>query len=83
MIQLEVEQIEQLDKEASRAGVSRSEMVRNAVEAMLHPPLDVSLDQRYAEAYPEISLGRDDWGDLDAWHEAASTARAEGERDPW
>ncbi|HUF99791.1 MAG TPA: CopG family transcriptional regulator [Ilumatobacter sp.] len=83
MLQLDVDQIEQLDRQASASGVSRSHLVRQAVAALLHPPSDQSVADRYAQAYPDQSLGTDEWGDLDAWHAAAAASRTTDDRDPW
>jgi hypothetical protein len=83
MVQLRPDQIEQLDRAANRQGTSRSRLVRDAVDASLRPRSDRSVAEQYALAYPDGDSGVDEWGDLDAWHQAAADARVQGERDPW
>lgn len=77
MLQLSEEQIDELDRVAHQQGISRSKLVRDAVDALIDPPSDVTIDEQYARAYPTPSSGLDEWGDLDAWHDAARRARAE------
>ena len=82
MLQLEPEQIERLDREAVRTGVSRSQLVREAVAAALRPDLDLDLEARYRRAYaPQPDV--DEWGDIDAWHAAAGRDRAGRDSDEW
>lgn len=83
MLQLEVSQIERLDREAARTGVSRSHLVRQVVDAAFTPPVDGDLAARYAAAYPDGAGDTDDWGDLDRWRAAAARDRDTGPRDPW
>lgn len=75
MLQLSVDQIDELDRTARRAGVSRSQLVRNAVDALIDPPSNVDIAEQYARAYPVPTDGVDDWGDLDVWHAAARSER--------
>ena len=80
MIQLRGDQVERLDAEATRIGASRSQLIRNAVDALLDKPFDVDVAERYRLAYPEPRHGVDAWGDLDAWHDAAARERADLDR---
>lgn len=92
MLQLRDDQIARLDAQAAGMGVSRSKLVRDAVDAALDRPLAVDVAAQYAAAYPngdgpELAAAEvDEWGDLDAWHEAAARSRPAGERsepDAW
>jgi hypothetical protein len=81
MLQLRDDQIVRLDAHATAIGVSRSKLVRDAVDASLDRPLVVDVAALYAQAYPsrtESGPDVDEWGDLDAWHEAAARARRSG-----
>ncbi len=78
MLQLREDQIARLDAQAAGIGVSRSKLVRDAVDASLDRPLIVDVAVRYATAYPDADAQLpepDDWGDLEAWHEAAARQR--------
>ena len=83
MLQLREDQIERLDAQAVSVGASRSKLVRDAVDATFATPVNDDVADLYARAYPELSFGTDDWGDLDAWHEAAARERTKAGRDPW
>jgi hypothetical protein len=83
MLQLDVAQIERLDREAARAGVSRSHLIRQAVDAAFSPPIDHDLAARYAAAYPDGGIDTDEWGNLDEWHAAAGRDRIRSAREPW
>jgi hypothetical protein len=83
MLQLREDQIAQLDADASRAGVSRSQLVPDAVDALISRPIDHDVAAMYRAAYPDERFGTDEWGDLDAWHEAAANGRSAYERESW
>jgi hypothetical protein len=83
MLQLREDQISRLDRDASRAGRSRSQLVRDAVDALLSRAVDTDIAERYRTAYPDRRFGTDEWGDLDDWHEEASASRTESDRDAW
>jgi hypothetical protein len=83
MLQLSESQIVLLDRQAKREGVSRSQIVRSAVNALLSPTPDDDVARRYAAAYPTRELGVDEWGDRDQWHAAAERARAGADRGAW
>jgi Ribbon-helix-helix protein, copG family len=82
MLQLNEDQISRLDAEAARVGQSRSQLVRNAVDAQLNGTIDVDLAERYRLAYAD-GFGVDEWGDLDAWHAAVAASRTENDRPEW
>ena len=83
MLQLRDDQLERLDADAVRAGVSRSKLVRDAVDVLLDGRTDRDVAEQYRDAYPTSEFGTDDWGDIDAWHEAAANQRATAARDSW
>ncbi len=90
MVQLSEDQIALLDVEAARKGVSRSSVVRSAVDSSLKDRFDSVVAEKYAQAYPDGSFEADDWGSLDAWHGAAAKTRVEQqsrevshEKDTW
>lgn len=82
MLQLREDQIAELDAHALASNISRSKLVRDAVDAALRPALRPDVEALYAAAYPTVSFGVDEWGDVDAWHAAAS-ATALSELETW
>ena len=76
MVQLSDDQIARLDVEAARKGVSRSSVVRSAVDETLRTQFDQAVADQYALAYPDGTFGSDEWGSLDDWHEAVAKSRA-------
>jgi predicted transcriptional regulator len=88
MVQLTDELVELLDRRASRDGVSRSQIIRVAIEAYLGEDREREIDRQIIEGYQRIPQGTpDEWGDLDAWHTAMAAAtlreiQAE-ESEPW
>ncbi len=69
------DQIARLDVEAAHKGVSRSSVVRSAVDESMRPRFDQAIADQYAVAYPDGTFGSDEWGSLDDWHEAAAKGR--------
>lgn len=75
MVQLNVELIALLDREAARRGTSRSALIRTAVETFLHDERETEIDRRIAEGYARVPPATpDEWGDLEA---SSDRARAE------
>lgn len=70
MVQLSVELVKQLDASASRAGISRSELIRKAIEAYLAKDKQAEIDREIVDAYTRMpqegEFDRDEWGDLGA-----------------
>lgn len=83
MVQLRPEQIERLDAESTRTGVSRSQVVRDAVDRLFSEPFDRDVAEVYRRAYPDARYGVDEWGDRDAWHSAAAQSRGRDACDSW
>ncbi len=81
MLQLREDQIARLDAHAAGLGVSRSKLVRDAVDASFDRPVAVDVAAQYAAAHPDSdrpvasSADVDAWGDLDRWHDAAAHSR--------
>jgi Arc/MetJ-type ribon-helix-helix transcriptional regulator len=77
MVQLPDSLIEELDGRAARDGVSRSQVIRDAVATYL----DDGAEERAAltvAAYGKHPFGEPDaWGDVSAWFEALRRARSE------
>lgn len=95
IVQLTEDLVEALDARASREGVSRSAVIRAAVEQLLAQDHEAELDRQIIEGYQRAPQGgefdRDEWGDLGAlvsglataqWHELESEEREAGV-DPW
>jgi len=74
MVQLTEELVDELDREAERAGVSRSAVIRDAVEQYLGERGRAAQVHRYVEGYqrrpPSVP---EEWGDLE--HEAEMHGR--------
>jgi predicted transcriptional regulator len=68
MVQLNVELVKQLDLVASRAGISRSQLIRQAIEAYLAADEQAQIDREIVDAYTRMPQGgefdRDEWGDM-------------------
>lgn len=77
MVQLTEPLVDLLDRRATREGVSRSQVIRDAVEQYLRADQEAEIDRRLVEGYTRIPDGADDaWGDLDVWRDALATDRA-------
>jgi len=84
-VQLTDELVAELDREAERAGVSRSALIREVLERHLHERGHAEKVRRYVEGYRRHPPGDvDEWGDLAAQsehgrHEMAQRLDAEEE----
>ncbi len=65
IVQLTSEMVEALDREARRTGVSRSALIREAIEGHLAGSREAELTAELVAAYSETPQGTvDEWGDL-------------------
>lgn len=81
LVQLTDELIELLDARAAKQGVSRSRVIREAIEAHLRNEREEAIGRSIVEGYTRIPPGApDEWGDLEAWHDALAEARARDHR---
>jgi metal-responsive CopG/Arc/MetJ family transcriptional regulator len=76
LVQLDDELLSLLDERAAASGVSRSEMVRRGVRAVLAADAEPKLDQAIAEGYRRLPAGPP--GAL-----VESLATASIEEEPW
>lgn len=80
IVQLTDPLVDLLDKRAAREHVSRSHVIRKAVEAYLKEDNEAEIDRQIIESYTTFPPGSehdvDEWGDRDAWHEGLAAARA-------
>ena len=74
LVQLSDTLLEQLDRHRRRAGRSRSEVIREAVERYLEADREAEIDRRIVDAYTRRPQ-RDVWGD--------AAARRLVEEEPW
>lgn len=66
-----------VDARAARQQVSREQVVREAIEAHLRDERAAAHGRAIIEGHQRIPPGApDEWGDLEAWHDAAAAARA-------
>lgn len=66
MVQLTDELIDLLDQQASRRGVSRSALIREAIETLLADDQDAAITAAIVEGYRRVPPHEPDaWGDLD------------------
>jgi predicted transcriptional regulator len=78
MVQLNDDLLTLLDQRASMEGVSRSQLIRNALEAYLAADRAAALDRLIVEGYarmPQAEFDQDDWGDLGRMMTAMSAAQ--------
>lgn len=67
LVQLTEEQVLALDERARSVGVSRSQVIRDAVDAFLADDEEARLSAAIVEGYRRIPPGvPDGWGDLEA-----------------
>lgn len=68
MVQLNEELLELLDSRAARAGVSRSQLIREAIEEFVAADRAAATDRAIVDGYTKKPQGGefdvDDWGDL-------------------
>lgn len=68
MVQLTDELLTLLDQRAARTGVSRSRLIREAVEEFLASDRDALIDRQIVEGYTKMPQGgehdADEWGDI-------------------
>ncbi len=65
MVQLTDDLVARLDDEARARGVSRSALIRDAIEAGLSESREAELSRRIVAGYRRAPQGRpDEWGDL-------------------
>lgn len=65
LVQLSDELLAALDQRAAQLGVSRSALIRRAVEAFLADTVEAEIDRRIEEGY-RTQPSEDLWGDLPA-----------------
>ena len=75
LVQLTTELVEQLDDTAAAQGISRSELIRDAVAAYLHADIERSQEAEWLASYTNTpnTTQHDEWGDLS--NQTASTTR--------
>lgn len=70
MVQLSDELVRLLDERAEATGVSRSQVIRDAIDAYLAADRERDIDRRIVEGYRRFPQGGeydvDEWGDLGA-----------------
>lgn len=68
MVQLTAELVELLDRRAAHTGVSRSQLIREAIEAYVSEDREAEIDRQITEGYTRMPQGGeydvDEWGDL-------------------
>lgn len=73
MVQLTDELLALLDDEASRRGISRSSLIREAVAAFLGATREAVLARSIVEGYKRVPPATpDEWGDLEAMSDVAT-----------
>ncbi len=79
IVQLTDEIRARLDTEAARRGVSRSALIREAVEAHLDASTEAAITRAIVEGYTRIPQETpDEWGDLSAQVDAHARELARG-----
>jgi metal-responsive CopG/Arc/MetJ family transcriptional regulator len=76
LVQLNDELLAQLDELAARLNVSRSQLIRDAIEQYLHDEREAEIDREIVEGYTRIPPS-----EHDPWAEAA--ARRSIAEEPW
>lgn len=74
MVQFSTEMVEALDAEAARVGLSRSSLIRSAVDAYLATSRERTITKQLVDGYLAIPQGaEDEWGNLLAGTRDATT----------
>ncbi len=67
IVQLSDELLELLDRQARRRGMSRSALVREAVQAHLHDEREAEFSRRLVQGYRRVPQAQpDEWGNVGA-----------------
>ncbi len=74
LVQLNDRLLAALDQRAAQRGVSRSQVVREAVEAYVASDLEAEISRQIIEGYERQPRAVDEWGDLEAWMLEAARA---------
>jgi metal-responsive CopG/Arc/MetJ family transcriptional regulator len=87
LVQLSDELVELLDREAARRGISRSSLIREAIESHLHDEGEAEIDRQIVEAYTrmpqtEEELAWADWATAEAMRSLDAEERRLG-AEPW
>lgn len=78
MVQLNEEILGLLDARARRAGVSRSALIREAIEALLADEAEAAITAAIVEGYRRVPPAvPDEWGDLEHSGQIASRETAQ------
>lgn len=73
MVQLTDDLVRELDAMARRRGISRSALIRTAIQDLLAADLDKRIGEQIAEGYRRVPPAvPDEWGDLDAQADRAT-----------
>lgn len=92
LVQLNDELLAALDQRAARRGVSRSQVIRDAVESYLRGDLDAEISRRIVEGYRRApQWDPDHWGDPIAFldraaaetHRRLNEEEREAGHEPW
>jgi len=67
LVQLSDRLLAALDQRAAQRGVSRSQVIREAVEAYVASDLEAEISRQILQGYERQPRTVDDWGDLEAW----------------
>lgn len=78
MVQMPDDLVKRLDQRAQRDGVSRSRLVRDAVESLLAADQAEAIAAAYEVGYPDMRPAEDLWGDIEALHDELEAERGGG-----
>ena len=83
LVQLTDELVDLLDREAIRRGVSRSALIREAIEQHLHDAREAEIDRQIVEAYTRMPQTEEEleWADMAAEEMARSLDEEEGDQE--
>ena len=68
LVQLDDAQLAALDQRAAQRSVSRSQLIREAIEAYVADDLEAAVSRQIIEGYERIPMSTpDEWGDPEEW----------------
>lgn len=81
LVQLTDEIVELLDREATRREISRSALIREAIESHLHDAREAEIDRQLVEAYTRMPQTEEDYDWSADW--AEWQAKRAIRQEPW